>query len=671
MKSLVINGNVTGGSGESSGQVTGTLGTVLIQGSLIGGAGTSSGDILSQTFADGQVLPGPMTSLVIRGSVLGGTAGTSEFGGTAPTSSTAAVSAIPAVGGDTGVISAATAKTVMIGGSVIAGTPGTATNTNGTLSQAATSSGIVDVSVVGNMTIVGSIIGGAGLDSGQVIAAVAVGNLSIGGDVVGGTAGQAAFAGTPAVGSNDGLPATASVPGESGFVNVGNATTIKIAGSLIGGTPGSTVDSNGTSTATADTTGVLEVGNATTISIGKSLIGGGGPNTGAIIAQSGGSSIGTLSIAQAITGGSGTVSGAIEANLVSALTIGQGLTGGSGSQSGVIQGIDVTQSISYRSVTVNGDIVGGSGATSGCIILGPNTNATKGDSWDLQNLQVNGSVIGGSGFRSAEIFAFSNVGPATITGSILGGTGSNSGELVAGGTLAKTVIDGNLTGNTAVDSATAVINSGYIQAATISNLDIKGNVTSGANSGGAIANSGAIRGDSNIVDLTIGGSVIGTQADPVIISAQQALAVSQPTIANVAIGGSASWMDLLAGYSDDTSNGTAPLGAPVDGSAVIDTVTIGGTMSASNIVAGVMPTNGQFGQTTNMAISTKVFPITSEVESVTVAGAATGNSTVGDSFGIEAQSVKTVSVNGLTLPAATVGTAESVNGANLYIVEVS
>lgn len=266
----------------------------------------------------------------------------------------------------------------------------------------------------------------------------------------------------------------------------------------------------------------------------------------------------------------------------------------------------------------------------------------------------------------------------------MGGTTSDTGEILAAGSLTHATIQGNLTGNTAIDSSTAVVNSGYIQAAHIGSLAIAGNVTSGANSAGAIANSGAIRSSTDILSLLIGGEVTGTAANPVVISAAQGPAVSgnpktDVAIQSVTIDHAVTSLDLLAGYNptvSTTSNPAgAPLGTPVDGAAQIGEVHFGSTLSASNVVAGVEPdAMGRFGTAGNFAIAPArgEANLMSSIAEIIVAGQATGNSTAGDSFGFVAQTLGTVEVNGVILTGhLTAGTPVAVNGSNLYRLEVA
>ena len=274
-----------------------------------------------------------------------------------------------------------------------------------------------------------------------------------------------------------------------------------------------------------------------------------------------------------------------------------------------------------------------------------------------------------------------------IGGNVTGGTGNNSGEIIATGALGTAAINGNLTGSQMIDSATAVVNSGYIQAGQINALDIKGSVIAGLNSGGKIANSGAIRSSRDIVSLTIGGDVTGTKSNPVVISAQQGVPhpgslLPDLAIRSVTIGGNAT--------GSTCSPATAPPSAPPPAASPTPRARRWGHRSTArprstwsrssatsprcNTGAGAQPdSNGQFGTAGDMAIAAKtVFAVQSQIASVIVGGTATGDSTMGDNFGIVSEVLGSVTVMGGANLATGLhaGTPKAVDGTNLFLLEV-
>jgi hypothetical protein len=419
-----------------------------------------------------------------------------------------------------------------------------------------------------------------------------------------------------------------STPGDTGIISALSARSIKIEGSLIGGTAGTGTNTNGTLDQTADT------------------------------------------------------SGAILVNSVTSLTIGNNITGGTGPNSGIITGQSAFAAVSFGNIVVNGGITGGSGDSSGAILA----NGLFGGK--ISSVHIGTSLTGSSGTQSGEVYALTSLGTFFVGGNVMGGTANNSGEIYAGTNLTSGIIKGNLIGNTAIDSSSAVVGSGYLQFGEIGSLNISGNVTSGANSGtGGLADSGAIRSAGGILALTIGGEVTGTAADPVVISATQGKVNSMNpkgyAINSATFGGAVSYLDLLAGYNTNVSTTTggtthpagAPLGTPVNGSAQIDTVTFLSTLSASNVVAGVEPdSSGNFGTTGNKGIPINAGALHSSIASIIVDGHASGDSNAADSFGFVADTLGSVTANGATVSGADLkpGTPVLVTGTtNLYLLEVS
>jgi hypothetical protein len=556
---LTIGGALAGDSAGDSGtgviQFTGQITSATI-GNITGTAGTSTGELVGVS-----ANPSRIGSLHVLGSITGGS------------------------GQDSGrVFAEASIGKLTVGGSIVGGAGQDSGEVAGPLKT---------VNISGGLT------GGSGISSGTILSeaftstgaavSLAMGTLTIGGDVTGGTAGVAAASST-----------ASATPGDSGIISAASARSIHIGGSLIGGTAGTHVNSSGTQDQTADT------------------------------------------------------SGAILVNSVESLTIGGSITGGTGPNSGIITGQGGLTTMKYGTIVVNGDVAGGAGAISGAILINGLLGGT------ISNLNIAGSVTGSSGTQSGEVFAKTSLGTLIIGGNVTGGTADNTGEIFSGGNLTNATIKGNLTGNSSINSATAVVASGYIQAGHVGTMEIIGNVTAGSNSGGEIANSGAIRSAGDISSLTIDGTVTGTSKNPVIISAAQGAGTTAKSKTDLAINSltivkAVDYLDVLAGYSPTVSNTAntdpagAPLGTPVDGSAQINNITFESTLSASNVVAGAEPdSNGHFGTTGNKAIpiSLAASTVKSSIATIIVSGQATGDSTSTDSFGFVAESLPNVSVNG-------------------------
>jgi hypothetical protein len=541
-------------------------------------------------------------------------------------------------------------------GSIVGGTVNTGSSTDDQLTGNLDGVGS-DPSYITSLHVLGNITGGSGLGSGRVFAEARIGKVVVDGNVTGGSGQLSGVIAAPlgSVTIHGGLTGGSGQSSGSVLSQVfnsaaGSNTAVAVGSVTVGGDV--TGGSAGSSGSPGDT-GVISATTARSIIIGGSLIGG-------------------------TTAGADT-SGAVLVNSVDSLMIGKSIIGGSASNSGILTGQSSGVALKYGHILVDGDIQGGSGATSGAIMANSlGFSGGKLVAGSITSLHVNGSVIGSSGTDSGEVNTRGGLGTLYIGGNVTGGTADNSGVLLLAGGLSNGLIKGNLTGAT-VDSTTALAGSGYIEAGTIQALAINGNITAGANThvttngsantpDGQIADSGAIRSTANIVSLTVGGNVsgsvnsyatttnknspMGTIVNPVFISAAQsaglnAKSTTDVAIQNVAFDGNVNYLDVLAGYSPSGTGGsaTADLGTPTDSTAQIASVLVKGNLSATNIVAGAAPgSTGMFGTNGDKAIavtpvSTKV---TSLIASIIVDGTATGDSTAGDTFGFVAQQVRSV-----------------------------
>ena len=529
--------------------------------------------------------------------------------------------------------------------------------------------------------VLGSVIGGGGTDSGE-IAAYRLSSVRIEGDVIGGANGI-----------------------ESGFI-LGRSSLgrVEIAGSLIGGgqTSAGGIFTNGNVKLVQigqDITGGdgissanISAANIKRVQIGGDLTGGSTTESGEIIVSG---SIRNLSITGDVNGGDGSFSGGIFAsNTIRSLSIGGDLSGGGGASSGrVFAG-------SIANLSIGGDVQGGSEADSGEVLAGLlGTVQIGGDvqgggsnfagsilAARIGNLTLIGSLIGGGatqtgliGGDSATLFA--KIGSLTpglilnlrILGDVQGGAGNTSGAILTSGSIEVATIVGDLMGGN-VDRSTALLNSGTIQAAHIGALTV-GNVTAGSNAGtGGIANSGAIRAGVDIVSLTINGNLQGAAGNNAIISAagfgsgRPAGATTDIAIGSVIINGNVDRAEILAGYA---SNGTAAAqrGGLANGDAQINLVRVNGNLSATSIVAGANPGEGFFGNADDTVGAGTSDTILSKIAAVIITGTATGSADSGEHFGIDAQTVEAVSVNGSAL-SLTSGPDDLPISANFRVHEV-
>ena len=336
-----VGGSVIGGAGQNSGEIAGPLGTVKIAGNLTGGSGVSSGAVLGELINTLQAaVPVAIGSVTIGGDIMGGSAGVAAAGSTASTP------------GDTGIISALSAKTITVGGSLIGGTPGTGTNSSGTLDQTADTSGAILVNSVQSLTIVGNIVGGGGPTSGVItgqsmLPAMKYGSISVSGGITGG----------------------------SGAVS----GSIEVNG-LLGGT-------------------------ITNLHIGGGLTGGSGTQSGQVYASTG---LGTLFVGGNVTGGTASNPGEVLAigSLTNALVKGN-LAGNTAIDSAdAVLASGYIQAGHIGTLAIDGNVTSGANSGTGGIA---NSGAIRSTA-DILSLTIGGAV---TGTAANPVVISAQSGPAT------------------------------------------------------------------------------------------------------------------------------------------------------------------------------------------------------------------------------------------------------------------
>ena len=429
------------------GQEFGSIGTLKIDGALKGGADANSGQV-SVTGRISNVLikdiiggDGSGSGLILGDLNTGGSVGTVKVTG----------SITGGDGDNSGEIRAARIGNVTVG-SLIGGAGGE----SGTVSS---------TGPLGTVTVKTDIVGGAGSVSGNFFAGTDMGAVKIGGNVIGGTGEQ------------------------SGVILAGGRiASVSILGTLTGGTE----DNTGLVRANGAGIGAVSIGKN---AAGDSIVGGAGESSGVVIANG---KIASVALLGTLRGGAGENSGLIRANGegIAAVSIGRNVAGDS--------------------------VIGGAGNFSGQIF----TNGKIG------SVTLLGSLRGGLGDDSGSIVMGGKLGKLDLRGSIIGGD-SQAGTPGGGG-------------------AQTLTRSGYLQANVIGNAVIGGNLEAGSDDGVGIASCGAIRADV-IASLTIKGSVIGSADNPAIISAaglSNNLAIGKLTIL-----GSVTFAEILAGYGSDADAG--------------------------------------------------------------------------------------------------------------------
>lgn len=442
--------------------------------------------------------------------------------------------------------------------------------------------------LIRNLQIDGALLGGSDANSGEIFVTGGIANAQIG-RIVGGA------------GDNSGsLIGSSSV--DSKIVKV------RVLGAMTGGT--------------GKNSGVISAVSIGAVRVG-SLTGGAGDTSGDII----GNSIDSVVVARSITGGDGKSSGEIFANgVLGAVRVLGEVRGGKGEDSGLIGA-----TVRAGSVYVFGSIFGGAGLSSGRIQV----------DGAITQLQT-GALVGGAGVDSGTIQTGTNIQSLTINGDVLGGSGNGSGGIDVGGRLLSGLITGDLLGGDSTATA-SLSKSGYVVAHRIGNLTVRGDLESGANGGAGIVSSGAIRSETTIGILRIGGNVTGSENVAAIISATGD--TSGATIQSLQIGGDLRFAEILAGYGVNATLANAR-GDAANADAQIGTVSVGRNLQNSSIVAGVAAgTDGLFGTTDDFPIggagTTNAAGTVSKIARIIIGG----NVLAGTSAsGIEAQYVQSVTV---------------------------
>jgi hypothetical protein len=258
--------------------------------------------------------------------------------------------------------------------------------------------------VLARVTVGGALVGGLGLNSGQIFSSASnLGPVKIAGNVQGGPgeqSGQINIGSAPA-GVTVGGALVGGVGTNSGrIVSFGNLGPVKIAGNIQGG---------------GDDSGVILVsGTLAGVTVGGALVGGSGGGTG-LIGSTG--NLGPVKIAGDVQGGGGLESGRIFSDLaLASVTVGGALVGGSGNRSG-----ELFSKGNLGPVKIAGNVVGGS--VSGVASL-DRSGYVQGQR--IASVFVGGSIIAGTNTstgaltKSGSIRAEDDLGPIAVKGGLVG-----------------------------------------------------------------------------------------------------------------------------------------------------------------------------------------------------------------------------------------------------------
>jgi hypothetical protein len=371
---LTVSGNIDGEFINASGDV----GDVTVDGSLDGGAGSNSGEIFSG---------GNIGNVTIGGSVLGSTG--ADSGSIYATGNLGNVTVHGSLDGSKGPDSGQ----IFAGGTMGAVQIGVAAGSGNVVGAFGADSGsIYATGNLASVTLVGSLEGGAGFNSGRIgsylLMSGNVGPVQIGGNVVGS---QGIYSGS--------------------IFAAGSLDNVTVGGALEGGAGG-------------PSGAIIANGNMGQVTIGKGVQGAAGEYSGSILAGGTMAALAgeTVTVGGALVGGAGNYSGEIVDNgnlgqVTIGGTIGGNLQGAGGQYSGEVGSFHGN----LAGVTVDGNLRGGS--VSG-----------------TQSLANSGYIFG------------EQITSVTITGSVTAGTNTGTGKLTNSGAIRATydigaITVGSLVGN--------------------------------------------------------------------------------------------------------------------------------------------------------------------------------------------------------------------------------
>ncbi|MDX2081831.1 MAG: hypothetical protein SFU53_13690 [Terrimicrobiaceae bacterium] len=599
---VTIGGSITGGDGDSSGFLRsfGNLTSVLVTGSLTGGEGENSGAIRSE---------GNIGTVVIGNGANPGsiTGGGGELSGTVTAAERINAVTVGLISGnlqggsgdESGMIAADTLGTVLVRGTI----------------QGATgefSGSVRAEDVITTMTVLGNLTGSTGDSSGAISSQGTIGLLTLLGGVTGG---DGEFSG-----SIQGL-------GGLGTVNIGQGLTGgegDDSGSIQAG--GQVEDGAGGQAITP--------GNITKVSIGGAVAGDDGIRSGAVIAWNG--RLADFAAGQGVTGGTGTYSALIYGGYgIGKVSLGSHLQGGDGDYSGRV----ATDRGPIGTVVINGDIRGGAGELGGCIY------STSG----LTSISVK-NIVGGSSAATGFIYAETNAGVITINGNLEGSAHTNTGLVLVGGSVKTVSVSGSILGGDAVDEN--VNRSGAIVAGALGAVTVGQNLQAGTvvDDSYTLRDSGAIRSDSTIGSVRIGGSIVGNDTHSAQITGRVLFGpiAKNTVIGSVQVTGNVSYANILAGI-DLNNNWVNPW-------AQIGAVTVGGTWQAGSVSAGGKPGPNGFGVGDTVSpngLNSQPAGNFSRIGAVTIVGGlvdAPGT----DPYGFVSKNFGTITIGGvpMTIPAS-------------------
>lgn len=332
----------------------------------------------------------------------------------------------------------------------------------------------------------------------------------------------------------------------------------------------------------------IRTGTIGLLDIGGSLVGGSANNSGRIFTEG---NIGRVRIGGSVVGGAGHLSGSMFAEgKLGVIKIAGNLQGAAGGGSA-----SIACNSGITALSIGGSITGGNSGT-------VSSGVVQSYAGKIKSLVVNGSIIGGSGYNSGLVQAHFDLVSVTIGGNLKGGPADYSGRVIS-------------------------------RFGSIGRVFVGGTISSGIG-----FESGAIAAGNNLGNVVVQGNILGTPINRVVIEAGGAVGTAR--IGNITVAGHVTFTDILAGYADgyfrDRTNADARIGR----------VTVGGDWIGSNLVAGVDVGPDELFGTADDASQVDGSDFVSKIGAITIGGIATGTPGGADRFGIVAEKVKSLSING-------------------------
>jgi hypothetical protein len=308
-----------------------------------------------------------------------------------------------------------------------------------------------------------------------------------------------------------------------------------------------------------------------------------------------------------ILGGSGAESGAIVAVTVGSVTVAGDVYGGTGTASGAIQG-----GLSLGKVTVQGSLIGGNfvtGSPTGADLAGIIFGGKIG------SVLIGANIYGGSGIDSGKVFSSGTIQQVVVMGDVIGGTAGTSASgattsgtagTIGGNALGKIVIDGSLIGGNMVPgdtNQTGDTDGAVLSNTTIGSLYVGGNIIggSGPNSGyvgtqsggvGSLVVAGTTGGLQGGAGATSGALSIGGQVGKLML-AQNLSGGSASNSGTISINGGITSLDIGGNVTGGTADNTGTISV----FGLLKTTDIAGNVNGSSNSSGTILTNTGYIQT--------------------------------------------------------------------------